>query len=334
MKLLLVLRVLAVATAFVCTLLSLTVAAPLGRRLRTVAWLAGLAGAGAQLAIEIERILGRRAPWTKLLFPAVGIAATGCALIARGDPAAGVRAALLISAPFELAALGVAAVVIARALRDRSQAYPEEIVERELTRFAPGAFTRFLVAEPTIVLSAIAYVFGGFRRALPDGFSYVRTWSMVPVLIAAPVLFLPEGLVFDFILAHTSVPWGWRAANAFVHVYSALWLLGILAMARLRPHRVDAERVRFRFSVLKRLDVERRNIASVRTLGPILDTKAFRTSTARDRAAYAMVLDGSPAVDVTLHRPVEVSGMFGGTRLVERLIVAVDEPHRFVAALA
>lgn len=329
MNLLLVLRALSFATASLCAILAFVVAPPLGGRLRSISRLAALATLGAHLGVEVENVFGRRAPWTKVLFPSIGIVALVQAFATDHIPVA----AVVLSALCEACVLVFSAVIVVRAIRRAPETYPEDIVERELERFAPARLSRFMAAEMTIVVASLHYLFGGFRRPLPAGFSYVRTWSLVPLIVALPVLVLPEAVVLDFVLAHTTLAWGWRFANDALHIYGLLWGIGILATARIRPHRVDDRNVRLRFGALRKVDIDRANIGGVRLLGPVVDIKAFRRSFLSDRAAYGMVLDGAPAVEVSLRESIVVLGLLGGRRSVQRVVVSADDPRGFAAAL-
>jgi hypothetical protein len=175
--------------------------------------------------------------------------------------------------------------------------------------------------------SALRYLCGGFRRPLPAGFSYVRTWATLPLMLAIPVLTIPEMLVLDFVLWHA--PW-WRLGSDVLHVYAMLWFVGIVATARARPHRCDAERVRLRFGCIRRLDLERPNIASIVQRGIAHDL----TKQVREPATMRMTLSGVPAVELELREPVTVLSLLGQSREVRRVVVSVDEPAAFAAALA
>jgi hypothetical protein len=70
-------------------------------------------------------------------------------------------------------------------LRREPDTYPEDALERELNRFAPLPVSRHIAIEAVIVTSAVRYLCGGFRRPLPPGFSYVRTWASLPLFVAA-----------------------------------------------------------------------------------------------------------------------------------------------------
>ncbi|MBC5800667.1 MAG: hypothetical protein GIX03_16250 [Candidatus Eremiobacteraeota bacterium] len=252
MKLLLLLRALATVVAVACTLLCLFGAIAWRGPLRKLAGLAVFAGLGAQLGIVAGNAVSKRAPWTRALIPLFGI---GLALETfwngphRGWPLVAPFAAL------DLVIVAVGVVAITRALRRSRNVYAEDILEREFERFATGPLNRFVAVELVTLATAVRYCCGGFRAPLSTGFSYVRGWTAAPLLLAAPLVFiLPEMLALDLALA--SEPWYWRLVSDFLHVYAALWLIGIFATARSRPHQCDADRrrPRNRFATARAVD--------------------------------------------------------------------------------
>ena len=327
MKALLVLRTIAIVVAIASLALSLITAGPVHDRLRQIGKLAVFGSLGAQLAVEIERVTGRQAAWTKLLFPLAGLA-----IAIRSFASGGLSpATYAVLAAIDIALLVFAVTVVVRALRRDPETYPEELLEREFDRFMPSSLNRYMATELVVMGSALRYLCGGFRRPLPPGFSYVRRWSTVPLLLAIPVLTIPEMLVLDFALWHAA--W-WRTASDIVHVYAMLWFVGIVATTRARPHRCDAERVRLRFGCMRRLDLDRSNIAAARVRRS-LDGHAARTQArGNDRDMLAMTLSGVPAVELTLREPVRFRSLLGRERLIARVLVAVDEPAAFAAAVA
>ena len=325
MKLLLTLRTIAVIVAVASLLLSFVSADAVHDRLRRIAKLAAFGALGAQLAAELDRVFGKRAPWTKLLVPLAGIA---IAIRTFNGGALPLGTIALLGA-VDVALMAFAIVVVVRVVRREPETYPEDALERELNRFTPGPVNRYMAMELVLMASAVRYLCGGFRRPLPPGFSYVRRWASLPLFIAMPVLIVPEMIAFDFVLWNAG--W-WRLVSDVLHVYAMLWVIGVAATARIRPHRCDAERVRLRFGCLRRLDLERANIATARVHGGLADE--FKRALRRAGDAVTLTLDGVPTVELTLREPVVVRSITGRTRSVRRVFVAADDPAAFAAALA
>jgi hypothetical protein len=324
-KLLLILRTVAVIVAVASLLLSFITADAVHERLRRIAKLAAFGALGVQLAAEVDRVLGKRAPWTKVLAPLAGIA---IAIHTFNGGALPVGTIALLGA-VELVLMAFAIVVVVRVVRREPETYPEDALERELNRFTPGPVNRYMAMELVLMASAVRYVCGGFRRPLPPGFSYVRRWASMPLFVAMPVLVVPEMIAFDFVLWNAG--W-WRLVSDVLHVYAMLWAIGVAATARIRPHRCDAEHVRLRFGCLRRLDLERVNIATARVHGALAND--FKRTLRRAGDAVTLMLDGVPTVELTLHEPVVVRSLSGRPRSVRRVFVAADDPAAFAAALA
>ena len=325
MKLLLILRTIAVVVAVASLLLSFLTADAVHDRLRRIAKLATFGALGANLAAELDRVLGKRAPWTKLLVPLAGIA-IAIRTFNGGTPPLGTVALL---AAVDVALMAFAVVVMVRVVRREPETYPEDAIERELDRFTSSPVNRYFAMEFVLMVSAVRYLCGGFRQTLPPGYSYVRRWASMPLFIAMPVLIVPEMVAFDFVLWNAG--W-WRLLSDVLHMYAMLWAIGVAATARMRPHRVDAARVRLRFGCLRRIDLERANIASARVHGTVASD--FKRALRRAGDAVTLTLDGVPAVELTLREPVVVRSVAGRTRSVRRVFVAADDPAAFAAALA
>jgi hypothetical protein len=187
----------------------------------------------------------------------------------------------------------------------------------------------YVATELVLIASAVRYLCGEFRRPLPPGFSYVRRWASMPLFIAMPVFVIPEMIALDFILWNAG--W-WRLASDVLHVYAMLWVVGVAATARLQPHQCGAERVHLRFGCLRRLDLDRANIAAARVHGTF--AAGFGRTLRRAGDTITMVLDGVPAVELTLREPIVVRSLLGNVRSVHRVFVSADEPAAFAAALA
>jgi hypothetical protein len=324
-KLLLVLRTVAVIVAVGSLLLSFITADAVHERLRRIAKLATFGALGAQLAAEIDRVLGKRAPWTKLLVPLAGIAIA----IRTFNGGALPLGTIALLATVDVALTAFAIFVVVRVARRELNTYPEDALERELNRFTPGPVNRYMAMELVLMASAVRFLCGGFRRPLPPGFSYVRRWASMPLFIAMPVLIVPEMIAFDFVLWNAG--W-WRLVSDALHVYAMLWAIGVAATARMRPHRCDEKRVRLRFGCLRRLDLDRANIASTRVHGTLADD--VKRTLRRTGNVATLTLDGVPTVELTLHEPVAVRSMTGRLRSIDRVFVSADEPAAFAAALA
>lgn len=285
----------------------------------------GLAiGLGAQLGLTSTDVARRRAPWTKLVLPLVGSVAAIEAIFTSAFP----FWALALVGTCELALVAYLLVRALRAARALGREYPETVLEREYGRLVDARAARFLALETTLVVAALRFTLGGFRRALPAGFSYTQH-SDAPLLLALPLfVILPEMIVVDLLVPPAY--WGWRVASDGLHVYGMLWALGAYALFRDRPHRVEDGRVRLSLGGIRTLSVETGQILSATVRPATFDRRAWRRAHAAD--GWSLMMSGAPVVEIELAAPLAVVGS-RGTRDVWRLAVSADRPHEFARAL-
>ncbi|GAC1348991.1 MAG: hypothetical protein NVSMB19_01920 [Vulcanimicrobiaceae bacterium] len=324
MKTLVALRMLAlvvVALSIVVPWLAPAWALPRTPLLRRIAIAVGL---GAQLGLTSADVARRRVPWTKLILPVAGFAAALEAGFASSFP----YWLLGLMAAGELVVVAYVVVRALRAARSAGDEYPETVLEREYARLIDARAARFLALETTIVTGAARFALGGFRRASPAGFSYTRH-SDVPLLLAVPVfVLLPEMIVFDLLIPHAA--WGWRLASDALHVYGTIWALGMFAMFRARPHRVEGGRARLSIGAIRTLTIDRTQIASASVLPASFDGRAWRRTHAAD--GWSLTVPGAAGVEIHMAVPLAIVGI-RETRHVWRLVVSADRPADLARAL-
>lgn len=282
-------------------------------------------GLGAQLALTTANVARGRSPWTKLVFPVLGIFVA----LETGFTAAFPVWAIALVAGCELIVVGVA---IARALRVAGRAaheYPEVVLAAEFARLVDGRVARYLALEMMLVAAAARYLTGGFLRAAPRGFSYVVQSDVGLLLALPPFVILPEMIVVDLLIPPAY--WPIRVVSDLLHLYAIAWAVGAYALFRARPHRIDQERARFSCGILASFEIERSAIASACISPGGFDARAWKRANARDGAALTVI--GAPVVLVELTEPRPFAGWFG-TRQVRRLAISADRPRELVRALA
>lgn len=324
MKLLLALRFLGFAVAVLTVVLPWIAPGVSAVASKTVRKIALALGLGAQLGLTGSAIAYGRVPWTKIVFPILGVVAfleTGFSSAFPGYALVGVAACEAVVIGFVVVrALGVA--------RERGAEYPEDVLRREFARLVDARVARYLALETMLVTSAGRYLMGGFSRPAPEGFSYVIA-SDVPLLLALPVfLIVPEMVAIDLVVPHQL--WGLRLASFCVHAYAIVWALGAYATFRERPHRLCNDRVRFSCGVLSSLEIALAEIRSA-VVGPsAFDARAWKRANADD--GHALTVSGAPVVFVELASPIRVEGWLR-TRTIRRLAVSADRPSEFARAL-
>ena len=155
------------------------------------------------------------------------------------------------------------------------------------------------------VAAGASYLFGGYRRPPPPGHSYVRTWTLVPLLLAAPALMVPEMLALDFAL------WGapaWRwGSDVRARLRRATG-----ASASSRRHdcaRTSATTAAFACASVTCASSTSRARTSRRSRRAVPSRTAGRSGVRRCAAATrsAMTLEGVGAVELTLREPVRIA---------------------------
>jgi hypothetical protein len=220
---------------------------------------------------------------------------------------------------------GVALVVVValvRAWRRGADGEPHERIRSATDRLVgPGAASR-----------AIAYEVAVFRYALgpavrvggPGAFTYRQSSGYAAVLAGVGV-----AAVLELVGGHLLVQRLWGDGATLVHLavsgYAILWLLGDWRALAGRPIRLDGDTLRVRCGLRWSVDVP---VAEIETVYHVR-----KTLPADRRTLDASVLKNAQFL-LTLRRPVVAEGPYGLRKEVTRVAVAVDEPERFLSALA
>ena len=263
-----------------------------------------LAGRLVHMAVDAAR---GNVPWTRLLLPSiVWIEAVGLS-----DR---------LAWELRLATVGVlelAFVVVAiRALRSGGMDVPEVRIARALTALVPPAFARLAAVEMVLAGLAASFVLGGWRRATPSGFSYHRASGFVTLLAMLPLIAVGDVLLLELVvLPHASL-WIRIAVHALA-AYALIWLIGVYASMRARPHRLVDDRLELHRGALRELVIDVAQIASIAPLPSFADDwkkRAYLKHTVR------LDVGDAPVLELTLHDG-------------RRVLVAVDDAEAFTAAV-
>src|SRR5262249_74374 len=130
------------------------------------------------------------------------------------------------------------------------------------------------------------------------------------------------------ILPHTA-----RWIRIAVHVlalYGVIWLIGLWASFRCRPHRIDDGRAILHRGLLRHVEVPLDQIVSVGPMPTFSDDWKLRASPNRP---IRIGVSGAATLEIRLRVPVQPIGVLGPGPARDHLIVSVDEPTAFIAAL-
>ncbi len=205
---------------------------------------------------------------------------------------------------------------VVRAARAARDAGPIGSIEAGLLAVhIPLRLAAVFAAELAVVGLAVT---GWFRRPSPGAFS-MRSTGWLGIAGVLGFLVIVETTATHFLLAMWSVTVAWIATASAA--YALLWLVADAQAIRLYPVAVTGGVLRVAIGVRWRAAIPVATIASVEPI--------------RQVPAGAMNLALlTPSVLITLHAPVEITGMFGMRRRADRLALTIDDPEAFAAALA
>ena len=252
----------------------------------------------------------RSVPYTRLLLPGILIVEGLAPLLhvrSRGVLLAGTMAV------FEAGVLGFAFWALRRAAKSAAPSTPEERLAGVFEAFLPPALARVMACELVLAGASLRFVFGGARKAPPPGHSYHVNASLRAVLPVLPLL-----LGVDFMAVHAMIPasMGWlQAVHAAVVVYSAMWVVGLYALLRNRPHVVERSGLRFHGPFFASIAVD-----------PSLVKGVALVEEPRRVGAHRLAVTGTPVVEITLERAIARRGLSGRVTESDRILVSADDP--------
>lgn len=276
-------------------------------------------------------------PWVKgwirprrllyLLLP-LAVAYLGQLELGLGALLAGVAGLAVIG---ELIAFGALAVKLTqlvratRALRLDGYSVPIAVLRAAGKVFGFAAPPVLFVLRLAILeVTQLYYVtLGWLRRRRREGdltFTYHRRRDET-TLIGLLLMVSIEAVPVHLLLHHFSQVAAWIMTA--LHVYSALWVLGMLAAVRQRPVTLSGRRLRLAWGLFSEAVVDLGNLKDVRDVRDAPEPPAVD-------ASFGSRLD----VVLELEEPVTVYGLFGDAEEARTLSLALDEPTEFLEAVS
>lgn len=241
--------------------------------------------------------------------------------------------ALLVGGIIELLLLLVVArqliVAVRRYRGDRTGGINvERAIENGLAVFLPRKVARLVALEPRVWMYLYRWMVR--RRPLaPNEFSY-RSRSIIGGLMA---VFLITGPV-EILLIELLVPWEWvRWTVLILGLYGAIWIAGLYASMRVRPHLLDASGLRLYHGLLAEGFVPYTDISEVQQgRRPVRSRSEGLMHVPQESATYLPV-GGRTDITLRLNRPVAVEGLLSSAPPATTIHLAVDDPSRFTDVL-
>jgi hypothetical protein len=275
----------------------------------------------------IRNWMQRRIPGTRMLLPAV-ILAEGLGLMATHASHRALELRLGTALALEVLLL-IFAVWAWRATRTHPGAWSEDRIAAAFEGFVPPRAARLMALELVMLGSAFQFLSGGFRRPAPPGFSLHKETFLRAFLPVLPLL-IPADLFLVHALFPRLAPW-LRWLLHFSTLYSVLWMVGLYATLRRRPHQVDETSVSLHLGPLGSLQMRRDLVLSAAPLPEFEDDWAKRQYM---KGMHKLLRTGAPTVELQLAEPVLSTGLMGpGSQRLDRVAVSVDDPSAFITAL-
>jgi hypothetical protein len=189
-------------------------------------------------------------------------------------------------------------------------------ITRAFGAMLPPRLARLAAFEIVLVASALRFIAGGWRRPVPAGFTYHRESAMRTFLPMLPLIAVGDILLLELVILPHAATW-LRVALHALAVYGLIWLIGLYASLRARPHTlVDGELILHR-GLLNTLRVPVDQIASIEPLPSFADDWKKR---AYCKGALRLAVPGPTILEMRLRTGV-------------RVLVSVDDPAAFTAAV-
>jgi len=167
----------------------------------------------------------------------------------------------------------------------------------------------------------------------PAGAAYFtahRQNAWVSVVVGLLLALAAELFPVHILIARWSEVAAWIVTA--LSAYGGLWLLADLQAMRLRPTRLDEDGLVVRVGLRWEVPVAFEDVARIERVPPGADPPA-RSRIERRRTLRLMPV-GEPTHRIVVRAPVTARALYGFSRAVETIELAVDEPARFDARLA
>ena len=241
--------------------------------------------------------------------------------------------ALLVSGIVELLLLAVVArqliVAVRRYRLDRTKGLSvENAIEDALAVFLPRKVARLVALEPRILIYLYKWLLRR-RPYAPNEFSY-RSRSIMGALMAVVLITGPV----EILLVELLVPWEWvRWTVLILGLYSAVWIAGLYASMRVRPHLLDTSGLRLYHGLLAEGFVPYADISEVQPIRRPVRSRSEGLMHVPQESATYLPMGGRTDITLHLNRPVAVEGLLSSVLPATTIHLAVDDPGRFTDVL-
>ena len=288
----------------------------------------------ALLALRVAALLRDwclgRLPGTRVLLPAV-LLVEGLGLIHSQSSEGASNLTLQLRVGTALALEILLLLLAVRALRQARSlpgTWPEDYFAAAFEAFVPPRVARLMALELVMLGSAVRFLLGGFREAAPAGFSHHREAALRTILPVLPLM-IPGDFLLMKAISTGLAPWlRWMLHGSTV--YAVLWLVGLYATLKARPHQVREGCVQLHLGLMKACSFP---VGLVVSAAPLPEFEDDWARHAYMKGMPKLAAKGNAVLELKLSEPIRVKGLLGPGRPTQRLAVSVDDPSAFLGAL-
>jgi hypothetical protein len=231
----------------------------------------------------------------------------------------------------ELFVLGLIAIKIRTLVKQYHQAklsaiYLTDALTTSLEQtLGASLFVTIIITEFLLLYCAVGGWFKQFKRRDSSyrAFSYHRKTGYAAVLGVLVLVLIGETTALHILLQQWNTVAAWIFTG--LSLYSLLWLMGDFHAQRLHPIVLSKAHLHLRAGMRWRATI------------PFSDIGAIQKANPRERKAagyMSLAIFGQPRLVIRLKQPVIVTGLFGITKEVQRIGLAVDDERQFQEALS
>lgn len=201
--------------------------------------------------------------------------------------------------------------------REDTSSNIREVLEQKLGK---SFLIEFVITELNVFYYSLLVWFGKSRTADQNGkaFTYHRSSEMKTFIIVFSILIIGEGVLFHYLLQKWNEVIAWIFTT--LNVYGILYLVGFYNSAKYLPHLITQEKLIIRLGYQSSITLDIANIEQIDRAKEIELGMKIPKST-----YYSLLKLDTPHYELTLKEPVEMIGLYGTKKNVDKVVFRVDD---------
>jgi hypothetical protein len=199
-----------------------------------------------------------------------------------------------------------------------------------LSQAMPARVAAFAAMEPFLYWDILRWLTRRKSREVGTSFQHPLGQSWGPILAITWML-----TPLEILLVELLIPWTWlRILLLIAGVWSILYITGLYASIRLRPHLLQGDTLRLRYGLFFAAVIPLASIAAVTPVrGLHTPRRSWGLVHGADGAAFLPGTD-DPNIALSLHLPIPLANAGQAPQPVSLLYIRVSDPSRFLEAVA